>query len=65
MGALLAVVVGVSSGMSTVVSPATDPIDTGNVPLPTLEQLPNDLDTLKRMIVELVTTLHPLSIGWR
>ena len=33
-------------------------IGTGNVPLPTAEQLPNDLDTLKRMIVELVTTLH-------
>jgi transposase len=44
--------------MSTAAPPATDPLCTGNVPLPTLEQLPNDLDTLKRMIVELVATLH-------
>src|SRR5438874_4913076 len=58
MRALLAVVAGVSSGMSTAASPATDPLGTGNVPLPTPEQLPNDLDTLKRMIVELVATLH-------
>ena len=58
MIALLAAVAGVSSGMSTAAPPATDPLGTGNVPVPTLEQLPNDLDTLKRMIVELVTTLH-------
>jgi transposase len=44
--------------MSTAAPPVLNPIDTDNVPLPTLEQLPNDLDTLKRMIVELVTTLH-------
>jgi transposase len=56
--ALLAAVAGVSSGMRTAAPPATDPVCTGNVPLPTLEQLPNDPDTLKRMIVELVTTLH-------
>jgi transposase len=44
--------------MSTAAPPPADPISTGNVPLPTPEQLPNDLDTLKRMIVELVATLH-------
>jgi transposase len=44
--------------MSTAALPPSDPISTGNVPLPTPEQLPNDLDTLKRMIVELVATLH-------
>jgi transposase len=43
--------------MSTA-APASDPICTANVPLPTPEQLPNDLDTLKRMIVELMATLH-------
>ena len=43
--------------MSTA-APPPDPICTGNVPLPTPEQLPDDLDTLKRMIVELVVTLH-------
>jgi len=44
--------------MSTAALPPSDPISTGNVPLPTPEQLPDDLDTLKRMIVELVATLH-------
>lgn len=44
--------------MSTAAPLPTDPISTGNVPLPTSEQLPNDLVTLKRMIVELVATLH-------
>src|SRR4051794_5717753 len=44
--------------MSTAAPPPSDPINTGNVPLPTLEQLPNDLDTLKRMIVELAATLQ-------
>jgi transposase len=58
MGALLPTVSGVSSGMSTAAPSPLDPICTGNVPLPTPEQLPNDLDTLKRMIVELVATLH-------
>ncbi len=44
--------------MSTAAPSPADPLCTGNVPLPTPEQLPNDLDTLKRMIVELVATLH-------
>jgi transposase len=44
--------------MSTAAPFPGDPLDSGNVPLPTPEQLPNDLDTLKRMIVELVATLH-------
>jgi transposase len=44
--------------MSTAAPFPSDPISTGNVPLPTPEQLPNDLDALKRMIVELVATLH-------
>jgi transposase len=44
-------------GMSTA-APFSEAIATHNVPLPTPEQLPNDLDTLKRMIVELVTTLQ-------
>jgi transposase len=43
--------------MSTA-APLSEPIALPNVPLPTPEQLPNDLDTLKRMIVELVTTLQ-------
>jgi transposase len=42
--------------MSTA-APFSEPICTHNVPLPTPEQLPNDLDTLKRMIIELITTL--------
>ena len=29
-----------------------------NVPLPTPEQLPNDLETLKRMLIEVMVTLH-------
>ena len=43
--------------MSTA-APASEPIDVGNAPLPTPEQLPDDLATLKRMIVELLTTLQ-------
>jgi transposase len=43
--------------MSTA-APLPEAMDTHNVPLPTPEQLPNDLDTLKRMIVELMATLH-------
>jgi len=43
--------------MSTV-APASDPVCTHNVPLPTPEELPNDLATLKRMIIELMTTLR-------
>src|SRR5689334_5948141 len=48
----------VYTDMSTAALPPSDPISAGNVPLPAPEQLPNDLDTLKRMIVELVATLH-------
>ena len=44
--------------MSMAAHPASEPISTGNAPLPTFEQLPNDIDTLKRMIVELATTLR-------
>lgn len=43
--------------MSTA-APLSDPICTGNVPLPTPEQLPDDLDTLKRMLIEVLTTLR-------
>ena len=43
--------------MSTA-APFSEPVCTSNVPLPTPEQLPNDLDTLKRMIVELAVTLR-------
>jgi transposase len=43
--------------MSTA-APLTDPICTHNVPLPTPEQLPNDLETLKRMLIEVMATLH-------
>ena len=44
--------------MSTATPSPADALCTGNVPLPTPAQLPDDLDTLKRMIVELVATLH-------
>jgi transposase len=43
--------------MSTV-APLSEPVSTRNAPLPAPEQLPDDLDTLKRMIVELVATLR-------
>jgi transposase len=43
--------------MSTAAHPP-DPIHNNNVPLPALEQLPDDPETLKRMIVELLATLH-------
>jgi transposase len=43
--------------MSTV-APSSEPICTHNVPLPAPEQLPDDPETLKRMIVELVLTLR-------
>jgi transposase len=43
--------------MSTA-APASEPICTRNVPLPAPEQLPDDPETLKRMIVELVLTLR-------
>jgi transposase len=44
-------------GMSTA-APLPDPVCCGNVPLPTPEQLPDDPETLKRMILELLATLH-------
>jgi transposase len=44
--------------MSTAAPFPSDLINTGNVSLPTPEQLPDEPDTLKRMIIELVTTLH-------
>src|SRR5687768_18109124 len=44
--------------MSTVAPSPSEPLSVGNVPLPTLEHLPDDPDTLKRMIVELATTLR-------
>ena len=43
--------------MSTA-APTSEPVCTHNVPLPTPAELPDDLDTLKRMIVELLTTLQ-------
>jgi hypothetical protein len=43
--------------MSTV-APLSEPVSTRNAPLPAPEQLPDHLDTLKRMIVELVATLR-------
>jgi transposase len=43
--------------MSTA-APLSDPVGTSQAPLPTLEQLPDDLLTLKRMIVELAITLR-------
>jgi len=44
-------------GMS-MAAPASDAITVANVPVPTPEQLPDDRETLKRMIVELLTTLQ-------
>lgn len=43
--------------MSTA-APLPDPLCTGNVPLPTPAELPDDLDTLKRMLIEVMTTLR-------
>jgi transposase len=43
--------------MSTA-APPSDPVSTRNPPLPTAEHLPDDPDTLKRMILELLATLH-------
>lgn len=43
--------------MSTA-APLSEPICTGNVPLPTPEDLPDDLDTLKRMLIEVMTSLR-------
>jgi transposase len=36
----------------------TEPVSVRNVPLPTLEQLPDDPATLKGMVLELLATLH-------
>jgi transposase len=44
-------------GMSTA-APSPESVAPRNVPLPAPEQLPDDLATLKRMIVELVATLR-------
>jgi len=44
-------------GMSTA-APTSEPVCTRNVPLPTLEQLPNDPETLKRLVLELALTLQ-------
>jgi len=44
-------------GMSTAAHSA-EPISPGQVPLPTPEQLPDDIQLLKKMIVELAVTLH-------
>ena len=44
-------------GMSTA-APSSEPVCTRNAPLPTLEQLPKDPDTLQRMVLELVLTLQ-------
>jgi len=44
--------------MSTAAPASLEPISIHNVPLPTFEQLPNDLDALKHMIVELMVTLQ-------
>ena len=43
--------------MSTA-APCPDPVSTGNIPLPTPEQLPDDPETLKRLLVELMATLR-------
>jgi transposase len=43
--------------MSTV-APNSEPVHVRNVPLPTPEQLPDDPAVLKRMILELLATLH-------
>jgi transposase len=44
--------------MSMAAPSPCEPISAGNVPLPTLEQLPNDVDTLKHMVIELATALR-------
>src|SRR5437763_1082045 len=44
--------------MSMAAPSTSEPISAGNAPLPTLEQLPNDVDTLKQMVIELATTLR-------
>jgi transposase len=44
-------------------APSPDPICIDNVPLPTPEQLPNDIDTLKRMVIEMIVTLRQARLG--
>ena len=44
--------------MSTAAPHLSEPVSTRNVPVPAPEQLPDDLDTLKRMIIELIATLQ-------
>src|ERR1051325_9809048 len=44
--------------MSTAAPLSPEVVSIHDAPLPTLEQLPDDLDTLKRMIVELIVTLR-------
>jgi transposase len=39
-------------------APCPDPVCTTNVPLPTPEQLPGDSETLRHMVIELLTTLR-------
>jgi transposase len=39
-------------------APNPEPVHVGNVPLPTLEQLPDDYVILKRLILELLATLQ-------
>ena len=43
--------------MSTA-APPCEPISVGNAPLPTPEQLPDDPETLKRMLIEVLATLQ-------
>src|SRR3954454_5382869 len=43
--------------MSTVAS-NSEPVHVGNVPLPTAEQLPDDIKLLKSMVRELLASLH-------
>lgn len=44
-------------GMSTAAH-SSDPVSPGDVPLPTSEQLPDDPETLKKMVLELILTLR-------
>jgi transposase len=44
--------------MSTAAPTPATPVSVSNTALPTPEQLPDDLDTLKRMIIELIATLQ-------
>jgi transposase len=48
---------GVSWCMSTA-APLSELVSTGNAPLPTREQLPQDVTVLQDMVLELLTTIH-------